>query len=397
MTMKILNLALAVVFAASLTSIASAQMGPRHQSPQETHSSPQAPTRNGGGFGQSLRESRPAAPTAAPQNQRFFFGASSRSQAPSRPVEATIARPQPTFSDASHGSDNRAADRPAPVTNGNGFFGYQQATQSRGRGGGHVAQTPPAPTHQPSNYGGHDRGNGGSQHAGNPGSHSGGWQHGNSGPSDNGWQHGDSGSAHVNRFFGSRGDDDQWREDYHPRRDRNLFFGAYLTTPFVEESVVSPWYYYPTVPGYLPENCVRIGNGISIAWNSGSVYEYGNYELDNALSALRASYLNEDSNAAMDLVSPNQAVAVFNEGQYMYTLSGTDFAQMFEDTVLNTQSSGFQITSVRTIGLAVNVDAVNTFEDGDGNVETVYQAYRLQNAGGRYVITAFMTSHDPIY
>lgn len=216
-----------------------------------------------------------------------------------------------------------------------------------------------------------------------------------------GWE-GSHGRIAVRRFghppFG-----DEWRYGYHGRRgfrDRHFHFGFYFFSPFGWPVVVSPWYYYPELPPYIDWNAVTVVPDYSWDWNQGIAYtyrpavpyaSYGDRTLNAAVDAIRDIFSNGSQDAIDALVPTDGQVAIFSNGQYMYTLKGDQFQQMITDAAEDVDTTSFQVDSVRTLDGEAIVHCTDNFTDNDGGAHSVMQTYRLTFMGGRYVITAFMT------
>jgi hypothetical protein len=181
-------------------------------------------------------------------------------------------------------------------------------------------------------------------------------------------------------------------------------FGFYAYTPYYAPVVASPWYYYPGVPAYVPQSRVVILSDYNCDWGYGNAYvyqpgvaydSYGYAKVNQAVDSIVDVYQNSDSGAVGKLLDPNQMVAVFSEGNYEYSLNSDDFQQTMSDNIQATQTQSFTITSVRHHSGHLTVAATHVFTVQDGSTETVYQLYHLQREGNNFVITDFMTSHNP--
>ena len=217
----------------------------------------------------------------------------------------------------------------------------------------------------------------------------------------------------VNNIYQSPQWGGHWRYGYVSRPGLSINFnfgsgvsaGLYVATPFAAPCVPSPWYYYPTVPAYVPTSRVYIvpsytcgwGIGVNYAYNPGLVWSrYGDPDLNRAVDAIRAMFQQHNLSLTQQLVDPNDRVAIFSEGNYEYSLAGTDFQQMLADNVQATPTVQLRITGVRVNGDIAVVHATHFFSLPNGATDQVYQQYRLIDEGGNYVITDFMTSHLPI-
>jgi hypothetical protein len=221
---------------------------------------------------------------------------------------------------------------------------------------------------------------------------------GNNDDNRNQTTHGNNGNdgvwSHVQRYNGNH--DRDFRTNYdHRGNGINFSFGLYLTAP-TETCVVSPWYNYSVLPAYLPENVVSINQGVACNWNAGTFYNMSggyasNAALNNAVSNIEALFENQSTSALDALIPDSGQVNIFNGGSYMYSLNDSDFRQMMEDNIQNTETSSFEITNILADGGQATVNATHTFTDPNGGTQTVYQQYRLQLENGRYVIVDFTT------
>ncbi len=197
---------------------------------------------------------------------------------------------------------------------------------------------------------------------------------------------------HVQHFDGRH--DNNWRTGYHWGNREPVFgFGFYLDAPTVD-CVVSPWYYYPTMPGYLAETSVVVNPNVVCNWNVGTDYSYAagdNSMLNLAVEDITAMFQNQSLTALDAMIPPSGTVNVFNNDQYMYSLNDADFRSMMQDNLQNTQTMNFAITGVSVYGGTATVNATHTFSDPDGGTATVYQQYKLQLQNGHYVIVDFST------
>lgn len=198
--------------------------------------------------------------------------------------------------------------------------------------------------------------------------------------------------SHVQHFDGRH--NGNWRTGYDwGNREPAFGFGFYLDAPTVD-CVVSPWYYYPTLPGYIAATSVIENPNVVCDWTAGSSYDYAdgqNSMLNLAVEDITAMFQNQSLAALDAMIPPSGRVNVFNNDQYMYTLNDSDFRAMMQDNLQNTQTMNFTITGVNVYGGTATVDATHTFSDPEGGTSTVYQQYKLQLQNGHYVIVDFST------
>jgi outer membrane biosynthesis protein TonB len=199
-----------------------------------------------------------------------------------------------------------------------------------------------------------------------------------------------------------------WRSGYyHYRRDwcdDNFWFGFYVFDPFVSSNCyISPWYYYPHLPGYISSRCVRVIN-ISLTPWYGTYYnwnrpyygnDYRNYDyspLDYAVDDITRAFENADQRALRRLIPYNERVAIFVDGEYSYSMEPDDFETFMLDAIEGTKTLRYEVTRVERRGREAMIQARHEYEDPWGRRTTVYHSYRLEQDRGNYVITRFGTS-----
>lgn len=191
--------------------------------------------------------------------------------------------------------------------------------------------------------------------------------------------------------------DPYWCDDF-------FWFSRYIFDPFRTRCVVSPWYWYASLPGYLNYSCVRILTIPVYTWQ-GNWYSYrrpsnwGYYdqyyrrsELDYALDDLISSFENQDRRALSRLIPRSGRVHLYANGRYDYSLEADDYYNLMLDGIFNVDTRRYEVVSVETYRDEVEVTARHDFSDPWGRRTSVYHWYRLQEDRRGYVITSFGTS-----
>lgn len=204
-----------------------------------------------------------------------------------------------------------------------------------------------------------------------------------------------------------------WRVGYyHYRRDwcdDNFWFGYYVFDPYrYNNCYVSPWYYYPHLPGYVNYRCATVLS-ISIGPFHGTVYNWyrparwDDYSwrsyssIDYALEDITRAWENVDRRALRRLIPYRDRIAIFVDGRYNYSMTAEDFEDFMIDAVEGTRTERYTITRVERRGREAEVTARHDYVDPYGYRETVYHWYRLEEDRGNYVIRRFGTSYYPNY
>ena len=218
----------------------------------------------------------------------------------------------------------------------------------------------------------------------------------------------------------------QYQNGWH---DSCFHFGFYFFDPVDEQCVVSPWYYYPMLPGYVSCRHIFYEVGPRCRWNdwgasfvytpsiiytpggyandgygyTGGGYGYSNDsannssnpDLNHAIDEIVNSFQTGDAHALDDVMPKGLSVGIYIDGQYAYNVSSDDYYKMMQDNVGGVKTVSFHITDVRVDGNEAQVSAVHEYETPWGSTATVYQHYKLQRDREGYFITDFMTSHTP--
>ena len=201
--------------------------------------------------------------------------------------------------------------------------------------------------------------------------------------------------------------DSRWCDDY-------FAYPYYAFTPVYNQCVVSPWYYYPQLPGYVINNRITIIQsrpctfvGTNYNWsrsnygsNNGNGYGYGNNnrssELDYALEDLVSTFERPDRRSLDRLIPRRGSVSIALEGRFAYSMDVEDFYDMFLDASQSSRTSRYDILDVRTSRDEATIMARHDYLDPWGRTERVYHYLRLVRERGEYVIREFGTSSNRI-
>lgn len=198
-----------------------------------------------------------------------------------------------------------------------------------------------------------------------------------------------------------------WRRGYwgydHGFRDDFFFFGFYAFDPFGSRCVVSPWYCYPNLPGYLSYDRVLFFGCAPIVF-AGDPYAYhpvnGYYrddrynDVDYAVDDLSTLFNRADRRAANRLVPRYDNVNIFVDGQYSYSISSNDFYDMLVDNATSTRTTSYTIEHVWRNRDGARVIARHEFEDPRGGTCTVWQSFVMEYERGNLVVREFGTSSN---
>lgn len=195
--------------------------------------------------------------------------------------------------------------------------------------------------------------------------------------------------------------DSNWRDDW-------FLYAFYLFTP-TRNCTVSPWYYYPQLPGYINTSRISYYNGRHCDFWVGDPYQYSysysrygygepygyssNYrEIDRAIDDLVRGFERQDRQAIGRLVSRSRDVNVYVDNRYCYTLRSDDFYDLMMDNIFSTRTTRYEIVSVTQAYDGIRVTARHEFLDPWGSYTAVHHFYRLQPDRYGYFISDFQTS-----
>jgi hypothetical protein len=109
--------------------------------------------------------------------------------------------------------------------------------------------------------------------------------------------------------------------------------------------------------------------------------------IDRTLSDIRASWLRGDPSLLLDHVRTNVSVDVLLDGDYSYTVDGSDYEEMVGDAITVTKTSDFVFDSVRKRDNGqVIAYGRHTAYTNDGDRKVVYVSYLLERHGGEWII-----------
>jgi len=183
-------------------------------------------------------------------------------------------------------------------------------------------------------------------------------------------------------------------------RDSFFAFPFYVFDPFFASCYVSPWYYYPCLPGYVAApNVVIVDSYPSTNW-TGDDYDWSpgsrtttNAQLDDSVQDLVAAF-EADDHKAIDRVAPHSGnVNIYVDGKYSYSLKANDFYDTYVDGIESTKTDRYEVLDVKAnANGTARVVAKHVYNDPWGNRTYVYHSYFLVKEGDDYVIREFGTS-----
>ena len=197
--------------------------------------------------------------------------------------------------------------------------------------------------------------------------------------------------------------DNNWNDSY-------FWYPHYCFSPFDNVAIViSPWYSYSFLPGYLSCDHVYVHNYRGYwGWNSGVVYVYDNrdygydrysrnQEVDYSVDDLREGFERRDFRALDRLVPNYGQIAVYRDGRYDYSIDSRDFSDLLNDLSSNANTNRYRILETRLGRNSARISAEHEYIDQWGNRQRVYHSIYLENEDGRMVIREFGPSNHRVW
>ena len=207
---------------------------------------------------------------------------------------------------------------------------------------------------------------------------------------------------------------DGWRNGYshynNNWNDNHFWYPNYCFTPWGNVNIViSPWYSYTFLPGYLNCEHIYVTNYRGYwGWNTGFTYtsvndNYGynrssqNRELDYTIEDLQDGFENRDFRALDRLVPDRGQIAIYRDGRYDYSIDTRDFSDLLNDLSSNANTNRYRILETRINRNSARISGLHEYTDQWGNRQRVYHSIYLENEHGDYVIREFGTSNSRVW
>lgn len=119
--------------------------------------------------------------------------------------------------------------------------------------------------------------------------------------------------------------------------------------------------------------------------------------LANAVDELNEAFGRGDIDALVALIDPNTKIAIFERGQYQYSLAPDDFVDMTRDALQSIQTTAFDLTRIHERAAGVYaVSGEHVYQDASGHTRTVYVSYVLEATDDTWTLTQVGTAPDQI-
>lgn len=197
---------------------------------------------------------------------------------------------------------------------------------------------------------------------------------------------------------------------YHHHRDGRYYYenptisiqiGYYYpyyaySRPSWIEIYVSPYASYRSIPPYILANTV-------VVLQDGRIPQYSDNDsvsvqkpaYQAALDNIRNSWLNKDPSLLFPYLMGDRNVAIYQNGQYQYSMNPRDFRLITTDTMDSIRTENFEYTQIVNRGWRLlSVVASHTFVDNQQVQHHLYVSYLMDCSGGTWRIIAAGTSNS---
>jgi hypothetical protein len=190
----------------------------------------------------------------------------------------------------------------------------------------------------------------------------------------------------------------------------NFYRGGTYISPF-------GFYYGVCVPWLDPSACnvfppavafidAPIYDGtIYSGWSPGAGdnwFEHSDLEqafpgLSNAIDELNETYSSGNIDAFVTIIDPNVSIAIYEHGQYQYSMASNDYVDLTRDAIRNISTINFTLDQLHQKAPTVFcVSGQHQYRDANGNTQTNFVSFVLEDIGGEWTLTQVDTSPSVI-
>jgi hypothetical protein len=111
--------------------------------------------------------------------------------------------------------------------------------------------------------------------------------------------------------------------------------------------------------------------------------------LDAVTTDLTTGWTSNNVGLVIGHIDPNTQVAIYLNGNYLYSVSGTDYANMTRDAMKNIKTVSYTLDNMqqRSDGAYV-LSGTHQFYDVNNNLKTVGVDFTVSPVGGKWIIVA---------
>lgn len=119
--------------------------------------------------------------------------------------------------------------------------------------------------------------------------------------------------------------------------------------------------------------------------------------LMNALDELHEAFRSGNIDSLVALTDPNTEIAIYQKGEYVYSLSAGDYLDLTRDALASVKTLQFDLTLLhkRADGVFV-ASGKHLYRDRNNRSRTVYVSYVLESIQGQWTLTQVGTAPDRV-
>jgi hypothetical protein len=115
--------------------------------------------------------------------------------------------------------------------------------------------------------------------------------------------------------------------------------------------------------------------------------------LENAIDELTEAFQGGNIDGLVTLVDPNSMIAVYVGGHYQYSLSASDYIDLSRDAIQSMHTVQFNLSYLHQRASGVfSVAGRQTYQDPQGQVQTTWVSFVLQDISGQWTLTQVGTA-----
>jgi len=179
---------------------------------------------------------------------------------------------------------------------------------------------------------------------------------------------------------------------HHPKP---CYYGYWTFDYYPGFSRKSLYYHYGLFPYIQVDRIIEISY-TKVSYTNATIYTSDGYYLssdryaglDDALSDIRSAWISGRFDLIENHVRDGRDIAVLLDGNYDYSIEGSDYLSMTRDALDDMQTDSFVWDKVRerTDGM-VTAFGTHRYISSSGDTRTIYVSYTLQRIGRQYYIT----------
>lgn len=115
--------------------------------------------------------------------------------------------------------------------------------------------------------------------------------------------------------------------------------------------------------------------------------------LRNAIDEIVEAFQGGNIDGLVTLVDPNTSIAIYQNGHYQYSLPANDYIDLARDAIQSMNTVQFTLSYLHQRSPTVfSVAGKQTYRDQNGQVQTVWVSFVLQDISGQWTLTQVGTA-----